>query len=109
MATWTYVGPKLSTGEPERNLSLAGISSDANGDVDDEGLDKEQIAVLRASEFYKHEGAVQAAKTRAKNATKRTAAKPKPAPVIVSEPEPAPEPPDESQPEPMPADSGEQE
>lgn len=75
MARWIYVGPKLSTGEPERNLSLSGISAaNDDGDIDDEGLNDEQMAALRASEFWKSEAGLKAAQTRKKqaNAADRT-------------------------------------
>lgn len=44
-----YTGPRLSTGEPERNLNLDGIPV---GDVDTDTLTDEQVAIVKASGLY---------------------------------------------------------
>ena len=80
MARWIYVGPKLSTGEPERSLALSGISAaNADGDIDDEGLNDEQMEALRRSEFWRSEAHLQAAETRKQNAAAKEKAAKKPA------------------------------
>jgi len=49
MAILKYTGPRLSTGEPERNLNLDGIPA---GDVDTDTLTKEQIKIVEHSGLY---------------------------------------------------------
>jgi hypothetical protein len=45
----TYVGPKLSTGEPERSLIFDGIPA---GDLDDRNLTKAQLKTVLGSGLY---------------------------------------------------------
>lgn len=49
MAILKYTGPRLSTGEPERNLNIDGIPA---GDVDTDTLTDEQLAIVKASGLY---------------------------------------------------------
>lgn len=49
MAILKYTGPRLSTGEPERNLNLDGIPA---GDVDTDTLTDEQIKIVEKSGLY---------------------------------------------------------
>lgn len=49
MAILKYIGPRLSTGEPERSLNYDGIPA---GDVDTDTLTKEQIKIVEKSGLY---------------------------------------------------------
>ena len=44
-----YTGPRLSTGEPERNLNYDGIPE---GDLDTDTLTEEQMDVVKRSGLY---------------------------------------------------------
>lgn len=63
MATLKYIGPRLSTGEPERSLNYDGIPQD---DVEEETLTKEQIKKALDSGLYAREGEVRETKARLK-------------------------------------------
>ena len=49
-----YTGPRLSTGEPERNLTLDGIPA---GDVDTDTLTDEQVEIVKRSGLYETKAA----------------------------------------------------
>lgn len=44
-----YTGPRLSTGEPERNLNYDGIPE---GDLDPDALTPEQLEIVKRSGLY---------------------------------------------------------
>ena len=54
MAILKYTGPRLSTGEPERNLNLDGIPA---GDLDTDTMTDEQLAIVKASGLYETKAA----------------------------------------------------
>jgi hypothetical protein len=60
MAILKYTGPRLSTGEPERNLNLDGIPA---GDVDTDTLTDEQLVIVKASGLYDTKHAAKAKDT----------------------------------------------
>lgn len=83
MAKLIYIGPKLSTGEPERSLIFDGIPA---GDVKEDELTSEQVELALRSGLYAREGHVR--ETKDKLAGKAPAAKKTPAPKKAADPTP---------------------